>query len=418
MRIANGLKSYAGLPKSIYILFFASIINNTGNFVAPFLTIFLTKKLAFAENQTGLLVMVSALSALTGALIGGKLIDHMGRKKILVIFQTLVGISYLPAAFLGTSLIIPFLLVLASFFGGIANPVYGTIVTDLTKGEERNVAFSLTYLAMNIGFAVGPLIAGFLYENHMAWIFIGDALTTFISVGLVSIYVAETLPDKQTIDRSKLSVDSDERAETGSLLNALGKRPNLVFFSLITMLYFFIFSQFTFGLAIQVIDVFKENGSTIFGTLMTTNALVVVLLTTIITSFTKQFKSIINMTFGGLFYAIGFGMLFFINSHFLFIISAVIWSIGEILIATNTSVYIANHTPVTHRGRFNSVFTIIRKVGFASGPAVMGTYIAHYNIRFSWIIIFILSLVTSSFMYLLFLSEKQKNSASENFIAN
>jgi Na+/H+ antiporter NhaC len=42
-----------------------------------------------------------------------------------------------------------------------------------------------------------------------------------------------------------------------------------------------------------------------------------------------------------------------------FLLSTVIWTLGEILQATNTNVYIANHTPISHRGRFNAILPII-----------------------------------------------------------
>jgi len=63
----------------------------------------------------------------------------------------------------------------------------------------------------------------------------------------------------------------------------------------------------------------------------------------------------------------------------------------KLLIATNTSVYIANHTPISHRGRFNSVFPIIRKIGFALGPWLTGMFINNSNVRSVWLIILFLS---------------------------
>lgn len=116
----------------------------------------------------------------------------------------------------------------SSFVGGFSQPVYSTITTDLTEGNQRNAAFSLNYMALNIGFSVGPLLAGFLYENYLMWLFLGDALTTFVSIGLVLIFIPETKPTKEAIEKSRFK--TFESAEEGSLFAALLKRPTLLIF--------------------------------------------------------------------------------------------------------------------------------------------------------------------------------------------
>jgi MFS family permease len=415
MRLSNCFKPYKGLPKSIYVLFFASIVNNMGNFVGPFLTMFLTYRVGVSIGLVGIIVAINAGLGLIGTMLGGKLIDSIGRKKVLIVFGIAAGIGYGLCAFISNSVIITGILMVSSFLAGFSQPVYSTITTDLTEGTQRNAAFSLNYMALNIGFSVGPLLAGFLYKNYLMWFFLGDAFTTFLSIGLVSLFVPETKPTKEEIIES--SSKTFESAEQGSLLDALIKRPTLLAFSLIIVIYFIVFSQFTFGLSIQIGDIFKSNGSTIFGSLMTVNAVICSLLTVFITSLTKNIKASLNIFLGGLLYAIGFGMMFFINSYFMFIISTATWTVGEILVATNTSVYIASHTPITHRGRFNSVFPIIRKLGFMIGPIMAGFYIKYTNIRNLWILIALLALIGSFMMYKLYTVDKMELESIKNKIA-
>ncbi len=42
---------YRGMPRSIYVLFFARIVNSIGSFVYPFLTMFLTDKLGLSTGD-------------------------------------------------------------------------------------------------------------------------------------------------------------------------------------------------------------------------------------------------------------------------------------------------------------------------------------------------------------------------------
>lgn len=408
------LLPYKNLPISVYVIFFASIINNLGNFVAPFLTMFLTYSIGMSVETVGLIVAVNSFVGLIASAHGGKLIDVIGRKKIFIIFRTTSAIALLFCAFTKDPIILTALLILSNFLGGYSLPVYSTIITDITEGTQRNTAFSLQYMALNIGFSVGPLLAGFLYNNYLIWLFLGDALTTFISVILVALLIPETMPAKQEI--SRLKDNKLEKAEEGTLFQALIKRPTLLLFSFIIIIYFIVFSQFNFGLSLQIGDIFGKKSATIFGSLMTVNAVMCSIIPMFLTALTGKIKASLSMAIGGILYAVGFGMIFFIHNYVLFILSAMIWTMGEILIATNTNVYIADHAPASHRGRFNSIFPIIRKLGFMVGPIIAGVYVKYTNIRNLWLFLGGISIIGAILMYKLYLmdNKSQEMSATES----
>ena len=399
------LQPYKNLPRSVYVIFFASIINNLGNFVVPFLTMFLTYSIGMNVGVVGLIVAINSFVGLIASAHGGKLIDVVGRKKIFIIFRTTSAIAIALCAFTKNPIMLTTLLILSNFLGGYSLPVYSTIITDITEGEQRKTAFSLQYMALNIGFSVGPLLAAFLYNNYLTWLFLGDAITTFISVILVAVYIPETMPTKEEV--SKLKVNKLEKAEEGTLIEALFKRPTLLLFSFIIVIYFIVFSQFNFGLSLQIGEVFGDKSATIFGSLMTVNAVMCSIIPMFLTAVTGKLKASLSISLGGILYAVGFGMMFFIHNYFLFVLSAMIWTMGEILIATNTNVYIADHTPASHRGRFNSIFPIIRKLGFMIGPIIAGIYVKYTNIRNLWLFIGGISIIGAIMMYKLYLMENK-----------
>jgi len=399
------LQPYKNLPMSVYVIFFASIINNLGNFVAPFLTMFLTYSIGMNVGLVGIIVAINSFVGLIASAHGGKLIDVIGRKKIFIIFRTTSAIAIALCAFTRDPIVLTGLLILSNFLGGYSLPVYSTIITDITEGEQRKTAFSLQYMALNIGFSVGPLLAGFLYNNYLVWLFLGDAITTFASVILVAIFIPETMPKKEEI--SKLKDNKLEKVEEGTLLQALIKRPTLLLFSFIIVIYFIVFSQFNFGLSLQIGEVFGDKSATIFGSLMAVNAVMCSIIPMFLTALTGKLKASLSIAVGGILYAIGFGMMFFINSYLLFILSTMFWTMGEILIATNTNVYIADHTPASHRGRFNSIFPIIRKLGFMIGPIIAGVYVKYTNIRNLWLFIGGISIVGAIMMYKLYLMDNK-----------
>lgn len=402
MRVLRMFNMYRGLPKSIYVLFFARIVNSMGMFVYPFLTFFLSQKMGFESDRVGFFMLLASTAYIPGSIVGGKLTDLFGRKRILLTFQSLAAVTFITCGFLGVSMAVPWLLITAGFLSAVSEPASSAMVADLTNPKNRKEAFSLLYLGINIGVAIGPMIAGFLFENYMRWIFWGDGITSLISLSLVLIFVNETIPDREKIEETKNIVDSDERAEEGSVFSAILKRPFLLAFAIINSLLAFSYAQHSFSIPLQLEKIPNLNDAIVFGTIMTTNAIVVLTMTIPLTALTKKFKSILNVSLAGILYAMGFGMIYFINAHWLFILSTILWTMGEILTVTNTSTYIANHSPITHRGRFNSIINIISGTGYATGPLLMGIYIKSYGVRMVWPFIFFLSLVGALLLFILY----------------
>jgi len=137
MEKATLFKTYSGLDRGVYVLFIARIVNSMGNFVFPFLTMFLTRKLHFSPARAGTYIVISGLAFIPGSLLGGKLADCLGRKRIMLTFQSLAVLCLIPCAFLGESIIIIRLMILSSFFFGGVIPASDAILIDLTDTEKR-----------------------------------------------------------------------------------------------------------------------------------------------------------------------------------------------------------------------------------------------------------------------------------------
>jgi MFS family permease len=407
------LRSYAGLDRSIYFLCLAQVVNSIGHFVHPFLTMFLTRKLGMDTVEAGTYVMLSAAAWVPGSLLGGKIADQIGRKRILVLFQSLAAAVLVPCAFLGVSRVIPWLLIGSSFLHGAAEPVNDAMITDLTAPPQRKGAFSLLYLSHNIGFALGPMIAGFLFNRHLAWIFLGDAITTGVAVVLIALFIRESAPSEREIEESFEKDRSEERAERGSLIKVLLKRPFLVAFMFIHVILSFVYSQTAFSLPLQLSAVFGEGGPRIYGSIMSFNAVVVIVLTTFVIHSTDRVKPALTVAIAGLFFAAGFGMIGFLRSLPPLLLSTLIWTVGEILEATNTSVYVANHAPITHRGRINAIAPVIMWSGFGLGPPVSAQFIARFSLDRIWPLCFLLSLLAAALLFGMHLLENRSGGTSD-----
>jgi MFS family permease len=390
-------ETYKGLPKSIYVIFFAQIINRFGDFVLPFLTLFLVKKLGLKLESAGFAAMLATLSTIPGSFAGGKIADHLGRKKTYIFFQSAAGISLFLCIFFSSPNVIIALVCISAFLNGGIRPIISAIITDVLPAEKRQQGFSLSYLGINIGVSLGPLVSGFLFNHYLPLIFIGDAVTSFIAVALVAANIEETLPKHS----HNQNMREEEKSETGNVFTILLRRKKLLVFLIINTFLSVASSQHSFSLPLMLDNVFGADGARNYGFVMSSNAITVVAMTIFVTRATRKWSPLSSISVSGLLYAAGLGMVAFIHSMPLYILSTYIWTIGEILIVTNFGVYIANNTPQNFRARFNAVTSLSWAVGSVIGTSVMGLYMSFFGIKAVWPLVSCLGVIGAAGMYIL-----------------
>lgn len=393
----NIFKAYKGLPKSMYILFIAQVINRFGDFVMPFLTLYLTVKVGLSTELTGFLVMLTSIINMPASLLGGYAADKFGRKKTYLYAQGAAALALVPCAFLSNAYINVGCLMVSTFFGGFLRPAMDAMVADILPPEKRQTGYALEYLGINIGVALGPLLAGMLFKRMLPLLFIGDAITSFIAVFLVATNIEET----STIQSAKKVYLETEKEEKKNAFLALLERPKLLVFFLVYIIFSIIYTQHRFSLPLTMNDIFGDDGTQKFSLLMSTNAFTVIGLTVFITSFTSKLHPLANMVLAGITYAIGFGMVGYVDSMLLLIVSTVIWTIGEILVTTSFGVYVANNSPSNYRATFNAIGSISWSVGSAAGTYLAGLYIKQFGLSSLWNVVILLSLIASVMMGML-----------------
>ena len=397
MNIKKHFLVYKGLPKDIYFLFFSCVINRMGSFIMPLMTLILTVKIGFSKPEAGLFSTIAMLSQAPFLLLGGKLIDKLGSKKVIVIFDFLGAFVYLFCGFLKPSITVAILIIIASNLYAIASPAFNSIVAEVTPSSLLKNAYSLLYLGFNLGLTIGPALGGILFNSHLSLLFILDALTTIISTALIFFYVK----DKEKTDESFVQVEGRqaEVSNTTSIFSFLRRNPVLVIFSIIMLVYNFCYIQWTFMLPLQTVSIFKESGVGLFSLLVSINAIVVILLTPFLTSFTQKTSTLKAIFIGGFFYFISFA-LFSINRFVLtFFIAIIVMTIGEILISINTNNYIAQRTPKEYMGRTTSMLFLVNGIGYAIGPVVMGNLLALISFQNAWLIVAAIMLCGALSMY-------------------
>ena len=289
--------AYAGLPREVYFLFAARLVNSMGYFVSPLLTLILTQKIGMSKAEAGTTVALLILTQAPCVLLGGKLADAIGRKRTLLLGSLAGAAFYLLCGlgFTGRTLIAG--IILAADCTAVSVPAFDALLADLTKPEERQSAYSLLYLGVNVGMAASPLIGGLLFNSHLSLLFVLDAVTTFAAVSIVAVNVPETFSDRKKTQKETTHI---------SLYAALRRTPLIVGFVFLLFLYDFSYSQVNFMLPAQFGDLFAGDGARLYSVLSSVNAATVIVITPLITFLTRRMRPLRAVALAGIFYIISY----------------------------------------------------------------------------------------------------------------
>lgn len=422
----NAFKQYLGLPGQVYLLCVVRVITCMGMFIYPFLTLLLKTRLGFTELQIGQVMLFIAAANISGSLISGKLSDRLGRKRVYE-WSLLVGVaSLIVGGLVCESLAVIPCVVVVYFCVSMTMPAIAAMITDWSDDSNRSECFSLMYLCTNIGFSVGPLIAGLLFYEHTPWIFWGQAVSFGAAAVLASFWIHDTHPGRLpasavsdagngisgTIREGAAENTSVEKGAGGTeegLFQLVLRSPALTCFVICLTVFSLCYIQVDFLLPLQVEHLFGEElGSRYFGLVAAANGIVCVAATPFLVSITKRRNQLGCIAAAGLLYTAGFGLYAAAKSLPVLLLLVAVWTSGEILVSTGSGVYIAEKSPETHRARFQSLYEFSRGVGKAFGPTAFGYYLVSGTLTGAWILVGGICLFTSGVLFVLYLTDKRR----------
>ncbi len=250
---------------------------------------------------------------------------------------------------------------MAGFTSELYRPAAAALLADLTPAGQRVPAFAMNRLAVNLGFAAGPAVGGFLAERSFMLLFIGDALTSAV-FGVVAL---AALPHgERTVEPSG----------EGSWVRVVLTDKGFLIFLAASVAGALVMVQAFSSFALQVSSRFS---SALYGMLISLNGLLVVFLELPIASWTQRRRPRRAMALGFLLLGLGFGITGFAGSPAVLALAVVIWTLGEIAYLPVAGAYVADVAPDHMRGRYQGAWGSSFGVAFVLGPA-LGT--AFYSV--------------------------------------
>ncbi len=270
-------------PPSLFPILLVNFVGTLGfSIVLPFL-VFLVMKFGGDAIVYGLLAATYPAFQLIGSPILGRWSDAFGRKKVLLLSNVGTSVGwilflfalFLPAEktfsinieFIGTFVVIVplFILFLARAIDGITGgniSVANAYLSDLSSDESRSNNFGKMAISSNLGFILGPALAGILGGTIYGSILpvLAALILSLVTIIVIGFLLRESksipsskeilVPEKTTIRK----VFAQECRETYSTVNTTKPRFQDVFklrhISFLLVLYFLIFLGFNIYYAV------------------------------------------------------------------------------------------------------------------------------------------------------------------------
>ena len=386
------LNSYKGLSKDIWLLSLVMFINRSGAMVLPFLSIYLNQHIGLSLTQCGIIMSCYGLGSVAGAFIGGVLTDEIGYYKVMLGSLFATSLSFLVVMNLQgfTSLCLGFFMI--TFIADLFRPANITAIEAFSKPENLTRSIGLIRLAINLGYAFGPFLGGYI-ASFMGYnfLFVFNALSVF-SAGVVFYYFF-----RNKKKRVEVSEEEDE--------HEIKKLPwqDVPYLS---FLLFWVFVIIVFFILIYIVPLYykKELGfdESIVGLLMGLNGLIIFLVEMPLIYFLEKYLKAIHLVVLGS-VLIGLGILCFAvfgNPWVASLTFIVFVTFGEILSFPFSNTYALSFANERNRGKYMGIYTMTFSVAHVIAPLSWMKYAESYGFHMLWIVSAGLCLFAAMMIYL------------------
>ncbi len=349
--------------------------------VWPFLALYVSARLQIPLAEVGILITLQALAGAVGTLLAGLLVDRWGRKTGMVLSLVGMAVSYVALTWANSWRAFAAAMALMGLFAPAFRIGGDAMAADMVPPQERDQAYALLRTASNAGLAVGPMMGGWLAAMaSYAWAFYGAAASLMLYALILLKWARETRPNSDDP-----ATPSAEEANPLKAYGVLLRDARLLAFLAAALVTWMAGGLIWIYLGVYMRD-WYGLGEAKYSVLVTTNAVMVMLLQYRVTSWAKQVLSPrLMMVIGALLYAGATGGVLLAQTFWAFWSLMVIMTVGEMLLVPTASTWVANLAPVHLRGRYLSTMAFMWSLGAGVIAPVGGWLSDRFSPRAPWV---------------------------------
>jgi len=367
--------AYAGLSRSTWLLSLVMLINRSGTMVIPFMTLYLTStQMGYSIGQAGIVFGLFGAGAFTGAFFGGKLTDKIGFYPVQLITLIGGGILFIVLGQMKSYSLICIFTYLLSFVNEAFRPANSTAIAFYSKEDNRTRSYALNRLAINMGWALGSGLGGFLAKQSYELLFWVDGITNIIAALLMWLFL-------KPVNYKPAKLVTTDREP---LLSAYKDKTYLRFI-IITMLFASCFFQIFTNLPVF----FKKElhfSEPYIGLLMSVNGIVIALVEMVlIYKLEGKRKHTVYIIMGVALVGLSFMLLNIpgVGALLAFVMIIAI-TFGEIFSMPFMNTYWIGRTQIANRGQYAALYTMAWSAAQCLGPLGGAQLAEHYGFTILW----------------------------------
>jgi MFS family permease len=365
-------ETVSGLPREFWWLWTSTLVNRLGAFVATFLALYLTLDRGYSATYAGLVAALHGLGGVVSSLGAGVMTDRLGRRPTLLIAQASTALSVALLGFVHDPVAIAAVAFLVGMASNASRPAVQAMMADIVRPEDRVRAFSLNYWAINLGFAVSSMAAGFIAESSYLAGFLIEAAMTMACAILVFVKLPESRPERTAAQKAEPEVGLGTVLRDGRFMSVVG----------LSFLVALIFQQGSVGLPVAM----GEAGFTPaeYGMAIAVNGVLIVALQIPVTRFIQHRDPRRLLIVSSVLAGYGFGLTAFAGSVAVIALTVCVWTLAEIVNAPTQTGLVVRLSPVHGRGRYQGMYTMSWSVAALVAPLMSGYVIDRYGAEWLW----------------------------------
>ena len=341
------------LPRRIWILAGAAMINRAGTMALPFLTLYLVRSLGFSAARAGAYLGLYGAVSLVVAPLAGRACDRVGTRAMMLWCLTSSGLAMLAFPSARTPGAVAAMTVLWALATEGFRPAVMTAVSESAPDSMRKQAYALNRLAVNVGMSVGPALGGFLASVSFRSIWYVDAATSLAASAVLFAALPAAKPSEHDAPPPVSARGLSDPRLRALLLAALP--VSVVFF------------QHEGPMPVYLV---RDLGlpPSFFGLLFTINTALIIALEVPINHATAKWTPARTLSLGSALFAVGFGAYGLGTRRWHIVLATAIWTFGEMILMPGMTAYVSEISPEGRRGEYMGLYMMAFSLSFMAGP--------------------------------------------------
>jgi MFS family permease len=359
--------TFATVPRPARIgmlMFFAAAAAD--GILVPFFAIWAHNVAGIPVEWIGVLLGCYAAGELLATPLVGGIADRVGRRQVLLVSTTGVGLGFLLLFAVHGALAVAAALIATGAFESVLHPTAAAVIADVVSADKRREAFALNRVMSNAGAMAGPALGAILALQSLGLVFLGAAATLVVAALAVAFLLPETRP-------SSTAPSGDDDEESLLALTAALRDSRLAGLLLPVA------ALDIAGSWIQaVMPLYADAAGTLtasgIGWLFTYAGALGVVLQLPLTQATSRMTGFAIVLAGGVAQAIALACLFGSAALPALIMAVTLFALSQMLSRPLVQAIITEHAPRQAQATYQAAFSLVSDLRDAAGPAI-GTWL-------------------------------------------